>query len=65
MSRKHYVAMAESLRFARPPRGEESPAPSPAVAQWQADVRAVADVFAADNGRFQRERFYRAAGLDA
>jgi hypothetical protein len=63
MTRKHYVAMAESLRFARPPQGEEHPAPSPSAAQWQADVRAVADVFGADNGRFDRGRFDRACGL--
>lgn len=64
MTRKHYVKLAESLRFARPDRGEESPAPNPHAAQWQADVRAVADVLAADNGRFDRGRFYRACGFD-
>jgi hypothetical protein len=30
--------------------------------QHRADVRAIADVLARDNGRFDRGRFYRAAG---
>ncbi len=64
MTRKHFEALAQSLRFARPDRGEESPAPTPAVAQWRADVRAVADVLAGSNGRFDRGRFYRAAGME-
>jgi hypothetical protein len=61
MSRKHYVAMAESLRFARPEG--ETPTDFKYLQQWTRDVIAIADVFAADNGRFDRNRFYRAAGL--
>lgn len=61
MTRKHYVAMAESLRFARP--DGETPTDFTYLQQWTRDVVAIADVLAADNGRFDRGRFYRAAGL--
>lgn len=64
MTRKHFQALADQLLYSRPDRGEESPAPTPAVAQWQRDVRAVADACAAANGNFDRGRFLRAAGMD-
>jgi hypothetical protein len=63
MSRKHYEAAAKSLRFARPVG--ETPTDSKYLQQWTRDVIAIADVFGADNGRFDRGRFYRACGLDA
>jgi hypothetical protein len=73
MSRKHYQAAAESLRFARPfafdtyqhGTDEANGVVVAACDQWTADVRAIADVFAADNGRFDRSRFYAACGLEA
>jgi hypothetical protein len=37
---------------------------SAAYDQWRADVEAVADACAADNGRFDRGRFLRAAGVE-
>jgi hypothetical protein len=33
------------------------------LVQWNEDVRVIADVFAADNPRFDRARFYRACGV--
>jgi hypothetical protein len=64
MSRKHYRAMAEALRFERRYIEAMTGDASARVAQWSRDVRAIADVFAADNGRFDRDRFYRACGQE-
>lgn len=54
--RRHYVAMAEDLRETKPEPG------SPQHAQWESHVRRMADRFAADNPRFDRGRFLKAAG---
>lgn len=69
MTRKHFQAMADALRIARPlwPHTDigrfSDPEAQAACDQWRHDVQAVADVFAADNGRFDRERFDRACGV--
>ena len=62
MSRKHYVALADALRSERQYIDDTDGARSPRLSQWSRDVKAIADVLAADNGRFDRGRFYRAAG---
>jgi hypothetical protein len=54
--------MAEALRSERQHIDATDGTHSKRLSQWSRDVAAVADVFAADNGRFQRERFYRACG---
>jgi len=64
VTRKHFQALADALKWARPENGWEHPAPSPYVAQWQADIRAVGDACYAANGRFDRGRFERACGMD-
>lgn len=58
MTRKHYIALAAALasalaycETANQRRGVERAA------------REVADALAADNGRFDRQRFYAAVGL--
>src|SRR4051794_25449520 len=58
MSRKHYISLAQGLNDAH---NDSDPSYTD---QWNADVKAVADVLAADNPRFNRERFYRACGVD-
>lgn len=63
MSRKHYQAMAEALKNERQYIDSTDAPRSPRLSQWSRDVQAVADVFAADNGRFDRGRFERACGL--
>jgi hypothetical protein len=64
MTRKHYQAMAESLRFAHPSKHMDASTYGRAVEQWMRDVQSVADVFAADNSRFDRSRFLSACGLE-
>lgn len=59
MTRKHFQALADALRYARP----SDPDAQAPVDQWARDVRAIADVCAGSNGMFDRERFYRACGL--
>jgi hypothetical protein len=70
VTRKHFQALADTLRHARPlwphedfGRFSDAEAQT-AVDQWTRDVRAVADVCAGQNGRFDRRRFYAACGLD-
>jgi len=59
MTRKHFEALAASLRWSMPHAGRESEH----YAQWVRDVRGVADACYAANGRFDRGRFERACGM--
>ena len=61
MTKKHFNAIAEALLFVRPTTTKRSKQ----WQQWQRDVKAMADVCAASNGRFDRQRFYFACGLDS
>lgn len=64
LTRKDFEAFAEALRDSRPQpwvRDERSRASED---QWEHDVRAVANVLYTSNGAFDRERFYRAAGVE-
>ena len=59
MTRKDYIAIAEAFRVQQPrPLWSAS-----RHAQYTQDVRAIAEVLAADNPRFDYVRFYAAAGL--
>ena len=66
MTRKDYVAIAEAFYRTKPtidnPTGsdEDVLAKLDIALQWLATRKNVADVFAADNPRFDRGRFYRA-----
>lgn len=62
MTRKDYVKLAAALKEARASAGAAG------AAQMQGVVIAtilIADELAADNGRFDRDRFYVAAGMTA
>jgi hypothetical protein len=50
-AKRHYEAIALAMQDARR---------IPANDQWQCVVNCLAEVFAADNGQFKRERFKRA-----
>jgi hypothetical protein len=50
-AKRHYEAIALAMQDARR---------IPANDQWQCVVNCLADVFASDNGQFQRDRFERA-----
>ncbi|HET7181530.1 MAG TPA: hypothetical protein VFI15_04790 [Candidatus Limnocylindrales bacterium] len=68
MSRKHFADLARALRKQRPePEGFADPDRRRDYEYdvWRAVVVEVADVCYSFNGRFDRGRFYRAAGLDA
>ena len=58
-AKRHYEAIAEAMQDIAPCRFVSSDDPERRV-QHGATVRALADVFAADNGQFKRDRFERA-----
>lgn len=58
MTKKDYALIAAALQAAFPAERI-----GPKAAQWAQDVRAIANALAADNDRFDRERFCTAAGL--
>ena len=60
MTRRHFQALADALRYSMPHTGRESEH----YAQWVTDVRGVGDACYAANGRFDRARFERACGMD-
>lgn len=57
MSRKHFVALAETLREHRPSEGVD------ALIRWERLCRDIALVCKRDNPRFQTERFLTACGV--
>jgi hypothetical protein len=59
MTQKDYVALARALNETRPADADAS-----ALATWTATLDAVAAVLAADNPRFNADRFYTAAALN-
>lgn len=65
MTRKDYVALAGALHKAQPTDGRSTRgmlyASDYEHKQWTMDVAEIANVLAADNPRFDRERFLRAA----
>lgn len=63
MTRKHYVMFANALAGVRP-ASDRSDYPF-RYAQWLADVRAIADVFASNSSGFNRNQFMDAAGAMA
>jgi hypothetical protein len=68
MTRKDYVKLADSLKWSRPVMGKASqykPSEQRArEAAWCMIVRNLAEQFEADNDRFDRSRFFTAAGLE-
>lgn len=64
MTRKDYVAIAAALKAQNSwVVGDNNTRRLHQHAQWCRDVQAVADVFARDNARFDRQKFLVAAGL--
>jgi len=55
MTRKDYVALAEAIAGAFPITENSTP-----IIAWRLTMEAIADVLAADNPRFDRERFVKA-----
>lgn len=70
MTRKDYVRIAAALKvehdiiedtsYRRDEKAHEW-----FLSGWEVTVRSIAGALASDNPRFDRERFYRAAGLTA
>jgi hypothetical protein len=66
MTRKHFTSIAWELRRSHPWERDHDLADdftAGAERQWEESVRAMARVCAEFNGRFDRERFFMAAGL--
>lgn len=68
MTRKDYIAFAKMLASNRPEKfaGDFRPcvyAWTPEFFQWRNTVEETAELFARDNARFSRERFYAACGV--
>jgi hypothetical protein len=69
MTRRDYIRIAAALSAARPlgvtdsgTTAADSARQGAKRGQWLADCGALADALAADNPRFDRARFYAAAG---
>lgn len=56
MTAKDYVAIARVFENTKPTNDANQ------TVQWFADTEAIANVFAAENTRFDRKRFFRACG---
>lgn len=57
MSKKHFIALADTLRLNKPfCAGTQAPELA-ALEQWQSDVNAIADFCKSQNGQFNRERW--------
>lgn len=64
MSRKHYVEVAETIKRTVDWSADETPVRRRArLAAAQEIANGMADMFAYENGRFDRQRFMNAAGL--
>ncbi len=65
MTRKDYVTFAKMLASNRPEKfaGDIGDGWAPEFFQWRNIVEETADVFARDNARFSRTRFYTACGV--
>jgi len=59
MTRKDYVAIAEAFATTKPETADNVQARE-ARYQWKLVMTEIADVFADDNPRFDRDRFYTA-----
>jgi hypothetical protein len=64
MTKKDYIKFAAVLADQKPDAADlQSDAYQAQRDQWMQTTEAIADIFASENGRFDRERFYRACGL--
>ncbi len=64
MTRKHFNAIADSLRFSRPIVDLTSAQGRGRLDQWQTDCLAMADTCKSFNGRFDRDRFLGACSIE-
>lgn len=59
MSKKHFVSLAQAMKFTRPEFGKLT---SERPRQWNSDVESLANVCALYNERFNYQEFYKACG---
>lgn len=64
MTRKHFEAIAAVLKHERPDRDGSKWADG-ARDEWSTIVMRMADMCAAQNAQFKRDRFYTACGLES
>lgn len=65
MTKKHFVALANSLRAARPVAVSDPVAEQARLNQWRLDVAHVAGACASFNPGFDRARFLAACGVQS
>lgn len=67
MTRKDFVRLAAALQGSRPvfSVGTDPDTARARVAQHRACIKAIANALAGDNGRFDRDRFYRASWYES
>lgn len=63
MTKKHFIALANALQFAKPCKIAEPQGFKARQRQWIRDCKAIASACATANSNFDRERFLSACGL--
>lgn len=64
MSKKHFVAIANTLRASKPGTDLDPLVQQIRTMQWRQDVDRIADVCADANPNFNRARFFDACGVE-
>ena len=62
MSRKDYIKFARILREIKPQKSNNIKEYGAKLSQWDKMIEAIADIFEDDNGRFDRDKFYKEVG---
>lgn len=64
MTRKHFKAIAESLKFSKPVRSGSTVDYAGRINQWEHDVSTMADMCFEANDNFDRDKFLTACGVE-
>jgi len=62
MTKKDYIKFARTLRGIKPQKSSDIKEYGAKLSQWGKMIEAIADIFEDDNGRFDRNKFYKEVG---